>query len=372
MVSEDRSSLSYSDTRYIIVKDLGLIVAFTLAMIVIGYNTGLVLPYYMVAFMLIYVLMGYLSVSNLKLSVWLDKRAHKFHRYQNTVLKLRFYKRGLMPVIVKLSSKWALSEPVTFMLIPSDEMEVELKVIPIKIGRYDKLPMRAVLMAPFGIIYRELVLVVDADVAVYPAQLRHSAISQVIVKPFKALSYMGARRGDEFVGIREYRDGDPVADISWKHTAKYRKLMVSRWARPIGKILIIPDIRADNFLEMNSKGERPLDLIFDATFSICNRLAQLEIPFELVVHSSDTELRSVGTLERVKEVILDIGSGEKKVMPNFTGLSIGPEDVPVFITYENYAEKERFTEILGKLATNPNLRIVRLSGDFEDLEIELE
>ncbi|MBI1374653.1 MAG: DUF58 domain-containing protein [Phycisphaera sp.] len=108
---------------------------------------------------------------------------------------------------------------------------------------------------PFGIVRIYNVYRQPGRVLVYPAMYR---IHRQILRELRSQDISGARISqqgggtEEFYGLREYRPGDSMKVIDWKHTARLQKLVCREMARlNPPKLMILIDLR--------NRGEYPFD-----------------------------------------------------------------------------------------------------------------
>jgi uncharacterized protein (DUF58 family) len=111
-------------------------------------------------------------------------------------------------------------------------LEVEHVLSAGRRGRFSAGEMRIESSAPFGLIRTRRIIAVASEVVVVPnwVELR----SFPLVQPSSSPSDVSHERprpgaGDEFLGVREYRPGDPLRAVHWRSSARAGSLVVREY-----------------------------------------------------------------------------------------------------------------------------------------------
>ena len=97
-------------------------------------------------------------------------------------------------------------------------------------GSYDLSPVKVTVGDPFGMVTQTKTVSVDGHFFVIPPILR---LKQVVIRPRRTRVYSGmvpsrtAGTGLEFLGVREYQEGDPTRWINWQASARYHSKVFS-------------------------------------------------------------------------------------------------------------------------------------------------
>lgn len=131
---------------------------------------------------------------------------------------------------------------------PGGEALVELVRTASKRGRFESAPVILRSAAPFGLVRSSRTLDVGSVVTVVPSwvDLRSFPILEPSSSPNDVL-HERARTGagEEFLGVREFRPGDPLRSVHWRSTARVGALVVREFEEEIssrvGVVLAGPD-----------------------------------------------------------------------------------------------------------------------------------
>ncbi|MFN2615331.1 MAG: DUF58 domain-containing protein [Actinomycetota bacterium] len=119
-------------------------------------------------------------------------------------------------------------------------------------GRYSIGPLRARLVDPFGLAAVTRSVGDPAVITVYPrvVVLHEQAPPQPRGGGGRSIMHHIASAGDEFYGVREWRDGDDLRKIHWRSTAKRGELMIRQdEVRPFPRATILIDNRSIEHVE---------------------------------------------------------------------------------------------------------------------------
>ncbi len=126
----------------------------------------------------------------------------------------------------------------------------------LKRGAIDFQRVRVVTGFPFGIIRRSVTFPIPGRLVVYPKLCR---LRRDLLWDIRAHEPMGTRRSsdgggnEEFYGLREYRSGDSIKFIDWKHSARISRLVsrdMTRLTPP--KLMVVLDLNRKNWSDEES------------------------------------------------------------------------------------------------------------------------
>lgn len=125
-----------------------------------------------------------------------------------------------------------------------------------KRGAIDFDRIRIVSSFPFGMLRKSMTFSAPGRVVVYPKLFR---IRRELLWDIRSVEPAGARRSEdgggseEFYGLREYRPGDSIKFIDWKHSARIGKLVsrdMTRLTPP--KLMVVVDLNRKDWQETES------------------------------------------------------------------------------------------------------------------------
>lgn len=108
---------------------------------------------------------------------------------------------------------------------------------------------------PFGIVRKSVLVEQSGRVVVYP---RLHRLRRELLREIRSSSPVGSRSsrrgggGEEFFGLREYRHGDSMKTIDWKHSARIGELVSRERTQPTPPQLMV-------LLDLNDKGHYPYE-----------------------------------------------------------------------------------------------------------------
>jgi len=185
-------------------------------------------------------------------------------------------------------------------LPPRARARTASRVVPTRRGRLELARVRVRTSFPFGLFVKRLVFPAPRAITVYPEPLAiaRAAIDDALPSDESPTRHL-ARRGSgfEYYGIREYRPGDPLRSVAWKHSARRGDLLVTEYPDPAADVLVLelapPDARIDD-----ETFERALSLIYTLVkrSSSARRLG-LVVPWAgIAIHpgAGDAHRRRVG------------------------------------------------------------------------------
>jgi uncharacterized protein (DUF58 family) len=156
-------------------------------------------------------------------------------------------------------------------------------------GRYNNGPFTVYFFDPFGIFFLKRTFYTYSELYVYP---RYFTIKRFpnLVKGF--LPWFGIETTrvsgdeDEFFGIREYKEGDPIKRIHWISTARKMRLIVKQYQRQsFFKATIIFSLEKDK--NYGEGKERVAEYIIKIAASVAKYLIERGISVELIAHAGE-------------------------------------------------------------------------------------
>lgn len=126
----------------------------------------------------------------------------------------------------RLSLRWpdAAEHPAP----PSVSARYESAVVPLRRGRFPRVPPRLESTQPFGIVTASREIAVSAPLIVWPARgiVRMPAVLAAVVGRGRETSERVNGHAGDAIGARDYRPGDSMRSIHWSHTARRDALIV--------------------------------------------------------------------------------------------------------------------------------------------------
>jgi len=160
------------------------------------------------------------------------------------------------------------SPGVVVHLPPRSRARSSSRVIPGRRGRLELDRVRVRTSFPFGFFVKTLGFSAPRSIVVYPAPIPipRARIDEVLPSDESPTRHL-ARRGSgfEYYGIREYRPGDPLRRVAWKHSARRGDLLVTEYPDPASDALV---------LELAPPGERVSDESFETALSLIYTLVK--------------------------------------------------------------------------------------------------
>ena len=163
---------------------------------------------------------------------------------------------GTMPLTAAISPTvgWVKVEPTKLTLKSKTQTPLHLSFTPPLAGP-TKLQLKASTLEPHGLIQinqtlepLELHIIPRAQYAQWLAQKyleqtdASAASTTASLKGFRA-----SKLGLEYFGNRLYQPGDRLKDVDWKHTLKFKELVVKEYAGAMGQpVIIVADLSVQN------------------------------------------------------------------------------------------------------------------------------
>ena len=159
--------------------------------------------------------------------------------------------RSSPPLVLEDDAPAAFAGPIRFS-IPSVSGRKQTTILAkrkvVTRGRYGVGPLRARLIDPFGLAAIDRVVGDRATLVVYPRVeiIGEYAPPQRNTGGERSAIHLIAPSGDDFYGVREWRDGDDLRKIHWRSTARRDELMIRQdEVRPFPRATILIDNRVE-------------------------------------------------------------------------------------------------------------------------------
>lgn len=156
-------------------------------------------------------------------------------------------------------------------------------------GKYNLGPFVVYFFDLFGLFFFKRTYYIHSQLYVYPWTFRIKKFPQLVkgVLPWFGIEttrFSGDE--DEFFGIREYKEGDPVKRIHWVSTSRKNTLIVKQFQRQsFFRATMLFNLEKDkNFGEGK---ERVAEYIIKIAASISKYLLERDISLEIIVHAGE-------------------------------------------------------------------------------------
>ena len=371
MSSLERSTST--DLRYLLIlKDILVLTGLGIAGGFVAYNTGIASVYFLTALTAVIISLAIVSsilldISDLSLTP-VELRVSRSKKVEVTVnLKVS------QPSILKLLGLSALASlkplngdlswDLKDLLQRGDTFSFTFKLSLDQVKVYEKLILQISLSSNLGILVKTLRRELDVRWVSYPRELRMGILNEVTMMRRTHLLTRKGRKGDELSGIREFQEGDNVKDISWKHTARYGKLMVGLWSKGDENILIIPLLSPLDLETSLGSKERPLDDLLELTYSLISSLSNEDQGFSLLL-PDENSYKLVNSREEARDGLTRLGTEPRL---------ISLEDLPTDILSDKWVILVR---VAKEELKSPELRGIRgldvsLDKRVGELEVKL-
>ncbi len=147
-------------------------------------------------------------------------------------------------------------------------------------------PVPLATQAPFGLWAARRAALVDGPdgVLVFPEYRALDRLDFFDRQPALESSLAAAGQGGEFLGVRDYRPGDPRRHVHWRTTARAGRLVVKEFAQEQQPALTIAlDLRAAGLV--GGEDDNPLELGIKAAASLARHAQQRGLPVRLAANS---------------------------------------------------------------------------------------
>jgi uncharacterized protein (DUF58 family) len=200
------------------------------------------------------------------------------------------------------------SPPSTFLTLADDEREVSAELQPERRGRYRLRGARARRTDPLRLMTTMAVTAPDETLLVYPRFWRLDRFDVPVGRSYQPGGIpLASNTGDaiEFVGTRDYREGDPIKNIHWRSWARRGKPVVKEYQEEyFSRVAII----LDTYLP---KGFTPADLsafegAVSTVASVADWFSRTEAVVDVLAAGPDLYEVSAGRSLAYLENILDV------------------------------------------------------------------
>lgn len=156
-------------------------------------------------------------------------------------------------------------------------------------GRYAIGPITAYFFDPFGLFFFRKTFPVYSELYVYPKTFsikKFPVLAKGILPWFGIETTHTSGDEDEFFGVREYKQGDPISRIHWFSSARKNTLMVKQFQRQsYFRATVIFNLEEDkNFGEGK---ERVAEYIIRIAASVARHLVSRNVSVELLAHTRE-------------------------------------------------------------------------------------
>src|SRR5258706_971698 len=219
--------------------------------------------------------------------------ALELHAGQPVTLEVSFQNTSRLPALLLRGH-----EPCTLAPAPDRNQVLYVPAIPgratVKLaiettcahrGWFPFEPLRVETGAPFGLSHaaRQLATTGPDGVLVFPESRPLEQLDLLDRRPAVETSAVRTGASGEFVGVRDYRTGDPRRHVHWRSTARAGRLIVKEFAEETQPALTLAlDLRAGSAL--GSEGET-VELAIKVAATLAHAARQRGLPFSLVSNS---------------------------------------------------------------------------------------
>lgn len=191
----------------------------------------------------------------------------------------------LSPALPQEGNKWILSE----YLGTGSFIRLEYSCICHQRGKYRIGPFAVYFFDPFNLLFLKKVYYIYSELYVYPKTFNiHEffPLTKGILPWFGIDTTRVSGDEDEFFGVREYKEGDPLKKIHWISTARKNKLMVKEFQRlSFFRATIIFNLEKDkNFGEGK---ESVSEYTIKIAASLARYLTERDVSLEVIAHAEE-------------------------------------------------------------------------------------
>lgn len=241
--------------------------------------------------------------------------------------------------------KWILSE----YLGARSSLKIKYNCLCYKRGRYRIGPFIVYFFDPFNLFFSRRTYYVYSELYVYPKTFniqKFPLLRKGILPWFGIETTRVSGDEDEFFGVREYKEGDPIKRIHWISTARKNRLIVKEFQRQsFFRATIIFNLEKDkNFGEGK---ERVAEYIIKIAASVAKYLVERDVSLEIIAH--------VGEI-----VHIAFNKGSEHLEDIFKFLTVAQAESRVSLG-------EIFEEFSCYIPSESNLIVIMLDQDWEYL-----
>ncbi len=156
-------------------------------------------------------------------------------------------------------------------------------------GKYNLGPISIYFFDPLGIFFIKKTYYLYSEVYVYPKIFNiknFPPLAKGILPWFGISTSRTSGDDDEFFGIREYKQGDPIKRIHWPSTARHNKLIVKQFQNQnFAKATIIFDLEKDK--NFGQAKDSIAEYTIRIAASVANYLTSRNIPVKIMAHTGE-------------------------------------------------------------------------------------
>ena len=156
-------------------------------------------------------------------------------------------------------------------------------------GKYMLGPFRAYFFDPLGLFFFEKRYNVYSQVYVYPRIFpiyKFPRLAKGIQPWFGINTARSSGDEDEFFGVREYKDGDPIKRIHWASTAKKNRLIVKQFQnQSFYRATVIFNLEKDK--DYGQDKESITEYTVKIAASVCKYLFDSSVSIEMIAHAGE-------------------------------------------------------------------------------------
>lgn len=216
-------------------------------------------------------------------------------------------------------------------------------------GKYEIGPFVVYFFDPCGLFFLKRTYYVYSELYVYPRTFtirRFPPLAKGILPWFGIETTRASGDEDEFYGVREYKEGDPIKRIHWISTARKNRLIVKQFQRQsFFRATIIFNLgKYKNFGEGK---ERVAEYIIKIAASLAKYLIERDVSLEIIAHVGEA-------------VHIPFNKGTEHLGNILKFLAVAQAESKVGLS-------EIFEEFSRRIPNDSNLIVIMLDKDWEYL-----
>lgn len=216
-------------------------------------------------------------------------------------------------------------------------------------GKYRIGPLAIYFFDPLGLFFLKKTYYIYSEVFIYPRLFKIKKFPHLIqgIPPWFGIQTMRSSADeDEFFGIREYKEGDPIKRIHWLSTARKNQLIVKQFQRQtFFRATILFNLQRDkNFGEGK---EKIAEYIIRIAASVAKHLIEKDIALQVIANSGEM-------------VYIPFNKGPEHLEDIFKFLAIAQADSSVSLG-------EVFEDFSSRIPNDTNLVIIMPDKDWQYL-----
>ena len=159
-----------------------------------------------------------------------------------------------------------------------------------KRGKYVIGPLAVYFFDPFNLFFLKRTYYVYSEVYVYPNTFniqKFPSLTKGVLPWFGIETARSSGGEDEFFGVREYKDGDPIKRIHWISTARKNRLIVKEFQRQsFFRATIIFNLEKDK--NYGEGKESVAEYVIKIAASVARYLIERDVSLEIIAHTGQT------------------------------------------------------------------------------------